>query len=99
MNTIILAIVMAIIVEALIEYAKNIFVAVEKKEFKTAVTQLAAIAMAVLLCFAVQADIFCALGINFNVAWIGIVLTDIFASRGSNYVSDLVSKIRNAISK
>lgn len=99
MNMILLAVVMAVVVEALIEYAKTIFAAVEQREWKTAVTQLAAIAIAVGLCFAVQADIFAALGINFNVAWLGVLLTGVFASRGSNYVSDIVSKIQTAIGK
>lgn len=99
MSMILLAIVMAIIVEALVEYGKTILSAVENHEYKTAVTQLLAIALAVMLCFAVQADVFLALGINFNVQWIGILLTGIFASRGSNYVSDIVKKIQTAIGK
>lgn len=97
MTTIILAIVMAIIVEAMIEYVKTIVGAVEKGEYKTAVTQVCAIALAVLLCFAAGADIFAALGIDFSMAWIGTLLTGIFASRGANYVSDIVKKIQGAI--
>lgn len=97
MNTILLAIVMAIIVEAIIEYGKTIWAAIESKEYKTAATQLAAIALSVCLCYAVQADVFAALGINFNIAWIGTLLTGVFASRGSNYVSDIVKKIQTAI--
>ena len=37
---------------------------------------------------------YAALGVNFNVAWLGIALTGIFASRGANYVSDLVKKLQ-----
>ena len=48
----------------------------------------------VLLCFGVGADFYAALGVNFNVAWLGIALTGIFASRGANYVSDLVKKLQ-----
>ena len=51
-------------------------------------------ALGVLLCFGVGADFYAALGVNFNVAWIGIALTGVFASRGANYVSDLVKKLQ-----
>ena len=99
MSIILLAVVMAVIVEAILEYVKTIWAAVEKKAYKTVVTQLAAIALAAGLCFAVQADVFAALGINFNVQWIGILLTGIFASRGSNYVSDFVKKLQTRIAQ
>ena len=36
-----------------------------------------------------------AMGLSFSVPGIGIVLTGIFASRGANYVSDLVRKLRD----
>lgn len=99
MSIILLAVVMAVIVEAIIEYGKTIWAAVEKKAYKTVVTQLAAIALSVCLCLAVQADVFAALGINFNVQWIGILLTGVFASRGSNYVSDFVKKLQTTIGR
>ena len=37
---------------------------------------------------------YAALGVNFNMAWLGIALTGVFASRGANYVSDLVKKLQ-----
>jgi len=99
MSIFLLAVVMAVIVEAIIEYGKTIWAAAEKKAYKTVVTQLVAIALSVCLCLAVQADVFAALGINFNVHWLGILLTGIFASRGSNYVSDFVKKIQTTIGR
>lgn len=68
--------------------------AIIEKQWKTAATQAGAVALGVLLCFGVGADFYAALGVNFNVAWIGIALTGIFASRGANYVSDLVKKLQ-----
>lgn len=97
MSIFLLAIVMAVVVEAIIEYGKTIWAAVEKKAYKTVVTQFTSIALSVCLCLAVQADVFAALGINFNVQWIGILLTGIFASRGSNYLSDRIKKLQTII--
>lgn len=68
--------------------------AIIEKQWKTAATQAGAVALGVLLCFGVGADFYAALGVNFNVAWLGIALTGVFASRGANYVSDLVKKLQ-----
>lgn len=94
MNMIVLVLMMAVTVEALIEYAKTFGKAIIEKQWKTAATQAGAVALGVLLCFGVGADFYAALGVNFNVAWIGIALTGVFASRGANYVSDLVKKLQ-----
>ena len=40
------------------------------------------------------ADLFVALGLDFRYDWIGVLLTGIFASRGANYVSDFVGRLR-----
>ena len=42
----------------------------------------------------VGADMFAVLGVEFSAPWIGVLLTGVFASRGSNYVNDLIGKIR-----
>lgn len=94
MNMLVLVLMMAVTVEALVEYGKTFGKAIIEKQWKTAVTQAMAVALGVLLCFATGADFYTALGVNFNVAWIGIALTGIFASRGANYVSDLVKKLQ-----
>ena len=94
MNMIVLVLMMAVTVEALIEYAKTFGKAIIEKQWKTAATQAGAVALGVLLCFGVGADFYAALGVNFNVACIGIALTGVFASRGANYVSDLVKKLQ-----
>ena len=94
MEGIVLIITMAIIVEALIEYGKSIGKAFAGGEWKTAVTQLAAIAVAVLLCFMTGGDLFAVVGIAFIWPWLGIFLTGIIISRGANYVSDFVKKLQ-----
>lgn len=87
-----LVIVLAIITEALVEYGKSIGKAFIGNDIKAAVTQLAAIAVSVLLCFAAGADLFKVVGITFAWPWLGVVLTGVLGSRGANYLSDLVAK-------
>lgn len=94
MTTVVLALIAAVVVEALVEYGKTIANAVTAKDTKTAITQLCSIAISVGLCFAFGADIFSALGITIKVAWLGTLLTGIFASRGSNYISDIVTRVQ-----
>lgn len=97
MQMILLAIVMAVTVEALIEYVKQIAKALSSGEVKTAATQVASILLGVLLCLAVGADVYGALGVAFAAPWVGTVLTGIFASRGSNYVSDLAKRLQTLL--
>ena len=95
MKGIILVLVLAVLVEALIEYAKTIGKMVTDGDIKTAVTQMVAIVVAVALCFATGADLFTAVDITFTWPWIGVVLTGVLGSRGANYLSDLVKKLQN----
>lgn len=97
MQMILLAIVMAVTVEGLIEYAKQIAKALSSGEVKTAATQVVSILLGVLLCLAVGADVYGALGVAFAVPWVGTVLTGIFASRGSNYISDLAKRLQTLL--
>lgn len=53
--------------------------------------------LGVLLCLAVGADVYSALGVAFAVPWVGTALTGIFASRGSNYISDLAKRLQNIL--
>ena len=94
MDMIILAMIMAVTVEGLIEYIKTFGKAFAAKEWKTAITQGCALALGVLLCFAVGVDVYEVLGVTFITPWVGVLLTGIFASRGSNYLSDLVSRLQ-----
>ena len=75
-------------------HVKSFVAAFSTGDKKTAITQLAAVAIAVTLCFSTGADMFSALGIAFDWPTIGVVLTGIFLSRGSNYISDFIKKMR-----
>lgn len=92
MEGITLIIVLAIVTEALVEYGKSIGKAFAGNDIKTAVTQVSAIIVSVLLCFAAGADLFKVVGIDFAWPWVGVVLTGILGSRGANYLSDFISK-------
>jgi len=82
--TIAVIFILAITVEALIEYGKLIF----QKEINW--KQIAAIVVAVGLAVAAGTDLYAILGVSFNVPYIGIVLTGILFSRGANYLSDFI---------
>ena len=47
MKTLTMIIMVAILLEAIVEYAKTIITMIEKKQYKTAITQLATIALSV----------------------------------------------------
>lgn len=82
----------AILIEGLVEYGKNIADMFYGGDKKTAITQLVTIAVGIAIAFAFNADMFMPLGLTVN-HYIGMVLTGIIMSRGSNYVSDLITKI------
>ena len=98
MKTIALIIMVSIVLEALIEYVKTIYTMIENGEYKTAITQGVSIVLGIGLAFIFNLQLFNnALsefyeGLSINPT-IDMVLTGILFSRGSNYFSDLVSRL------
>lgn len=90
-----LILVVAITVEGLVEYGKSVVKLATEKDKKPLVLQLSALAGGILLCLLTGADLYSALGVVFKYPGVGCLLTGIFASRGSNYVSDLIGRLRN----
>lgn len=88
--TVIIAV--AILIEGLVEYGKNIANMFYDGDKKTAITQMVTIVVGIGLAFAFNANMFIPLGLTVN-NYVGMVLTGIVMSRGSNYVSDLIGKI------
>lgn len=82
----------AILIEGLVEYGKNIIDMFYGGEKKTAIIQMITIVVGIALAFAFSANMFVPLGLTVN-HYVGIALTGIVMSRGSNYVSDLISRI------
>ena len=91
-NILVIVFLLAVIVEALIDYATTIFMKVEGKlviEWK----KIAAIVLGIFLAIAANADFLTPAGLAFNIPYVGVILTGIFLSRGSNYVSDFLMMI------
>ena len=100
MTTLALIVMVAIVLEALVEYIKTIARMVEEGDFKTAVTQGVTIALGIGLAFIFHLCLFNDVlseiygGIQINTT-IDMILTGILFSRGSNYFSDLVKRLTN----
>lgn len=82
----------AVLIEGLVEYGKTIANMFYEGDKKTGVTQIVTIIIGIALAFAFNANMFVPLGLSVN-NYVGMVLTGIVMSRGSNYVSDLIGKI------
>lgn len=95
MSMIALSIIMAVTVEGLVELGKSIGKAVLDGDRKTAATQLAALVVSCALWLAAGADVYAALGVTFAAPWLGMVLTGVLASRGSNYIADFIKRLQS----
>ena len=95
MQTVVLILVLAITVEAIIQYSKTIIERLEKKQYKTFATQLAASLLSVFICFTAGVDLYTLVGVSFTPPWLGMLLTGIVVSRGSNYTSDFIKRLQN----
>ena len=88
----------AIVCEALVEYFKTVVKMFLDKAYKTAITQAFTIALGISLAFIFNLRLFDDVmsqiyeGVYINPT-IDMILTGILFSRGSNYFSDLVSKL------
>lgn len=85
-------IMVAILTEALIEYVKTIGKMIVEKDYKTFGAQAASIVIGIVVAFQLGANVLPGLGLTAN-ATFGTLITGLIFSRGSNYVSDLLSKL------
>lgn len=86
-----LLLILAVLVEALTEYVKNL---VRMTDRKAVITQMCALGFGILLCMGLRADMFELLGIPFRIPVVGCILTGVFASRGANYMNDLIGRLQ-----
>lgn len=97
MKTIGLAIVVAVIVEALVEYGQTIYDMVAEYEYKKAIKQGVAIAVAILFSFQLKVTLLTWLMADTFVVSISpvfdMIVSGIFMSRGANYLSDFIRMI------
>lgn len=99
MKTIALIIMVAIVLEALVEYVKTFEAMIVSRAYKTAITQGITIILGIGLAFVFHLQLFNGAmseiyeGLKINPT-IDMILTGILFSRGSNYFSDLISKLQ-----
>lgn len=95
MKMVALIIMVAVVLEGLVEYGKTIWKMIEEGQYKTAVTQAVTIALGLFLAFSFHLELFNVAvaevyeGLSINPVLDG-VLTGILISRGSNYASDFI---------
>jgi uncharacterized protein YacL len=98
MKMIALIIMVAIVLEAIVEYVKTVMKMVEDREYKTAITQGVTIALGIAFAFIFNLQLFNGAlsefyeGLKINPT-IDMILTGILFSRGANYFSDLVTRL------
>lgn len=93
MSEISLALVIAVIVEALMEYGKTVYTTVREKDYRLLLRYQISLLLSLFFCILSRADLFTALDVNLGSAWVGILLTAVFASRGVGYLQTLVEHI------
>lgn len=97
MQGILLVTVMAVTVEALVEYGRTLMNTAKGGNRATALLQGAAVLLSVGMCLLTGADLYGALGITFIWRPMGCLLTGIFSARGANYVSDFTGQLRKLL--
>ena len=80
--------IMAVLVEAMVTYIKTLVV---DKQFKWLMF-LSAV-LSIVICIAYKLDIPAAAGISSGIPFVGMIITGVLISRGSNYINDLLKKI------
>lgn len=88
MEEIIKVLVMAAVVEAVWQSLKMMW-----QQGHLQVDRIGALVVGVIACTAAGLDIFSLLGIPLSVAYLGSVLTGVLASRGANFLHDLLGGV------
>ena len=88
MESLLVIIMVALIAESVWETLKMTW-----QEGKVSVDRIGALVVALILCVGVRLDILALLDINVTIPFLGVILTGILISRGSNFIHDLLVKI------
>lgn len=81
--------VLAVLVEGIITYF------ISDPDKKQPWLKYVSAALGVVVCVLYKVDLLGALGVMTDVPFVGSVLTGIIVSRGSNYINDFISKVRD----
>lgn len=93
MNVFFTLIVVAILAEAVWEILKNLIPNMNDKVWNY-INLVGSLAIGILIAFISDVNIFALLNIDLKWPVVGVILTGILISRGSNYIHDLVSKLK-----
>lgn len=85
---------MAIVIEGVITYIKEIFV-----NKNVMWQQVLGIILGIVVAIGYNADLFALFGLTSTIPLLGCVLTGVLLSRGSNYIFDLVKQLQGYQSK
>lgn len=85
---------MAIVIEGVITYIKEIFV-----NKNVMWQQVLGIVLGIVVAIGYNADLFSLFGLTSTIPLLGCVLTGVLLSRGSNYIFDLVKQLQGYQSK
>ena len=88
MEKLLVIVVVALIAESVWETLKMTW-----QEGKVSIDRIGALVVALVLSIGVRLDILSLLGINTTIPLLGVILTGILISRGSNFIHDLLAKI------
>ena len=88
MEKLLIIIMVALIAESVWETLKMTW-----QQGKISIDRIGALIVALVLCVGVSLDILALLGINATIPFLGVILTGVLISRGSNFIHDLLVKI------
>lgn len=88
MENLLIIVMVALIAESVWETLKMTW-----QEGKVSIDRIGALVVALVLSIGVRLDILSLLGINTTIPLLGVILTGILISRGSNFIHDLLVKI------
>ena len=90
MEKLIMLVVVAIIAESVLETLKMTW-----QDGKVKVDRVGALVVSMLIVFGTRLDMLSLLGIETVIPFLGIILTGILISRGSNFIHDLLVRLSN----
>jgi chromate transport protein ChrA len=94
MENLLIIVMIALIAESVWETLKMTW-----QEGKISIDRIGALVVALIFCIGVRLDILALLGINVTIPFLGVILTGILISRGSNFIHDLLAKIGQVSNK
>lgn len=84
-------IILSVLIEGIVEY----FIASKNPEVKQPWLKYVAGALGIAVCLAYRLDLLATLGLASPFPFVGSVLTGFIIGRGSNYLNDFISRVKN----